>query len=203
MRYVLLTQILLVACVAFAGDKPASCELGNKSIVSRSSSGLAQVSNLGDIEITCRVPARTIPAEPDEILNGLRVAATVYEISPNGSRRLVPSEVHLVGGSRAPDQEDVEFYLRIPLDPASREAEARRYFASLQNSMPPEQLSEETRREAVERLQQFVYQHRVGRFRVECRVLDGKRVMGLGTVLLEVLFKGRFSDVGLPGAPPA
>jgi hypothetical protein len=27
-------------------------------------------------------------------------------------------------------------------------------------------------------------------------------VMGVGVVELEVLFKGRFSDVGLPGSPP-
>jgi hypothetical protein len=27
-------------------------------------------------------------------------------------------------------------------------------------------------------------------------------VMGVGIVELEVLFKGRFSDVGLPGSPP-
>ena len=51
--------------------------------------------------------------------------------------------------------------------------------------------------------QQLVYQHRVGRFRVECRVMDQKQVLGIGTVQLEVVFKGRFSDLGLPGVPPA
>jgi hypothetical protein len=33
--------------------------------------------------------------------------------------------------------------------------------------------------------------------------LDGDRVMGVGVVEFEVLFKGRFSEIGLPGAPPA
>ena len=34
---------------------------------------------------------------------------------------------------------------------------------------------------------------------MECHILDGDRVMGVGFVEVEVLFKGRFSDVGLPG----
>jgi len=37
--------------VAFGGENPATCELASKTIVSRSSSGLAQLSNLGDIQI--------------------------------------------------------------------------------------------------------------------------------------------------------
>ena len=41
-----------------------------------------------------------------------------------------------------------------------------------------------------------------GHFELDCRVLDGSRVMGADSVELEVLFKGRFSDVGLPGSPP-
>ena len=49
-----------------------------------------------------------------------------------------------------------------------------------------------------ETLAQIVNQHRVGRFQVECRVLDTGRVMGVGRVDLEVLFKGRFSDSVLP-----
>ena len=116
----------------------------------------------------------------------------------------MPSEVLLgVGGSWTPPQDYREFLLHLPLEPAAREAEARRYFAKILDSMPQEQPSDETRRRAIERLQEFVYQHRVGRFRVECHVLDGKRVIGTGTVQLEVLFKGRFSDVGLPAVPPA
>jgi hypothetical protein len=43
----------------------------------------------------------------------------------------------------------------------------------------------------------IVSQHRLGRFQVDCRVLDGDRVIGVGRVDLEVLFKGRFSDAAL------
>src|SRR5579863_2788941 len=58
LRYLLIAQLLIISSVAFAGDKAASCELKGKSVVSRSSSGLAQVSNLGDIQITCSAQAR-------------------------------------------------------------------------------------------------------------------------------------------------
>jgi hypothetical protein len=33
--------------------------------------------------------------------------------------------------------------------------------------------------------------------------MDGDRVMGVAVVELEILFKGRFSDSGLPGVSPA
>jgi hypothetical protein len=49
---------------------------------------------------------------------------------------------------------------------------------------------------------EFVYQQRAGHFRLCCHVLDGDRTIGVGVIEIEVLFKGRFSDVGLPGAPP-
>src|SRR5580704_17791047 len=114
---------LLLSSVAFGGDKPASCELARKSIVSRSSSGLAQVSNLGDIEITCRVPARPFPTKPGGSRNGLRVATTAYKIPPDGSKGLVPSEVHQSGGGGGgfgpnPEPEYVLFYVHIPLESA-------------------------------------------------------------------------------------
>lgn len=35
----------------------------------------------------------------------------------------------------------------------------------------------------------------------DCRVSDGSRVMGADVVALEVLFQGRFSDLGLPASP--
>jgi hypothetical protein len=47
-----------------------------------------------------------------------------------------------------------------------------------------------------------VYQQRAGHFRLCCHVLDGDRTIGVGVIEIEVLFKDRFSDVGLPGAPP-
>ena len=205
MRYILLAQLLFRSCLAFGGDKPATCELASKSIVSHSSSGLAQVSNLGDIQITCRVRSRQFPTKPGESRNGLRAATTAYKISPDGSRKLIPSEVHQIGGGfgPAPGPEWVDFYVHIPIEPAERDAEARQYLAKVEKSMAREQITEEVHQRNLERVRELVYQHRVGHFQVECRILDGDRVIGVSVVEFEVLFKGRFSDVGLPAAPPA
>jgi hypothetical protein len=89
----MLSPILLFASVAFA--LPA-CEIAKESIVSRSSLGLAQVSNLGGIRITCRVPARPFPTTPGEHRYGLKIATTAYEISADGRKKLVPSKVQIV-----------------------------------------------------------------------------------------------------------
>ena len=62
-----------------------------------------------------------------------------------------------------------------------------------------EHFTEDGKKKMLERLRPFVYQQRVGHFQVECRVLDGSRVMGADVVEIEVVFKGRFSDFGLPG----
>ena len=201
-RYMQLAQVLFLSCLSFGADKPASCALASKSIVSRSSSGLAQVSNVADIAITCSVPARSFPGKPGESRNGLRATITAYKISPDGSRSLVPSEVHPTGGGEGgpdPEMEWVKFYVHIPLEPAERDAEARRYLVKI---MAGEQSTAEVHRRALERLRGLVYQHRVGHFQLRCRILDGERLLGVGLVELEVLFKGRFSDIGLPAAPP-
>jgi hypothetical protein len=210
LRYIVLAQILLSASVTFASDIRPSCELAKESILSRTSSELAQVSNLGSIRITCHVPARPFPTKPGESRNGLRAETSAYELSANGSKKLIPSEVQVVGGGGGgfgpdPKPEWVDFYVHIPLDSAELDAEARRYLAKLEESMIPEQkrqLTEDARKKGLENLRQLVYQHRVGHFQVDCRVLDGSRVMGADVVELEVLFKGRFSDVGLPASPP-
>ena len=211
MRYIILAQILLSASVAFASDIRPSCELAKESILSRSSSRLAQVSNVGDIRIKCRVPARTFPTKPGETRNGLTAVTTTYEVAADGSKKLVPSEVHVFGGGgdgfgADPEPEYVDFYVHIPLDSEELDAEARRYLAKLEASMTPEQkaqFTEDARKKALENLRPLVYQHRVGHFQVDCRVLDGSRVMGSDIVEIEVVFKGRFSDIGLPAQPPA
>src|SRR6266478_9405978 len=92
-----LSPILLFASVAFATDTRPSCEMAKENIVSRSSSGLAQVSNLGGIRITCRVPARPFPTTPrGEPRYDVKVATTAYEISADGGKKLVPSKVQIV-----------------------------------------------------------------------------------------------------------
>jgi len=192
---------------AVAVLKPASCELARQSIVSRSSSGLAQVSNVGGIQITCRVPARPFPTKPGTSRSGLKAETTTYKVSPDGSKTLVLSEAHLSGGGGGgfgsnPEPEWVKFYIHIPLESAERDVEARRYLEKLEKSMQPKELTEQEHQRALDRTRDLVYQHRVGHFQVECHILDGDRVMGVGVVELEVLFTGRFSDLGLPASPP-
>ncbi len=94
----MLAPILLLTNIAFASDQPASCEIAKSSILGLSSTGLAQVSNLGFIDITCRVSARPFPDKPGEVRYGLRAATTAYQISADGIRKEVPSEVNLHGG---------------------------------------------------------------------------------------------------------
>ena len=197
-----MVEMLLLCSVAFGGDKPALCELAKASILSMSSTGIAQVSNLGNTQITCSVGARPFPSKPGESLNGLTVATDVYEISGDGGNKLVPSVVHLTGGGGnvlgpEPRSESVYFYVQIPLDPPELDAEASRY---LVNMFP--EIARKERQRALEWLRPLVYQDRVGHFQVHCRMMDGERVLGVGVVEFEVLFKGRFSDLGLPAAPP-
>ena len=211
MRFTLLTFTPLFTFVTFATGTRPSCELVKESIVSRSPSGLAQVSNLGGIRIKCYVPARPFPTKPGgEPRPGLKATTTAYEISADGSKKSVPSEVNVFAGGGDgfgpnPEPEWVEFDMLIPLDSRELDAEARRYLAKLQESMTPEQRAQFAaypQEKALENLRQFVAQNRVGHFQVECRVLDGSRAMGVDSIDLEVLFKGRFSDIGLSGSPP-
>jgi hypothetical protein len=212
LRFMTLSPILLFASVAFATDTRPSCEMAKESIVSRSSSGLAQVSNLGGVHITCHVPARPFPTTPGgEPRYMLKVATNAYEISADGTKKLVPSEVHVGGGGGGgfgpdPKPEWVDFDVLIPLDSTELDAEVHRYLAKLEESMTPEQkaqLAALPREKALENIRQFVYQNRLGHFQLDCRVLDGSSLMGTDNVEFEVLFKGRFSDVGLPGFSPA
>ena len=166
---------------------------------------------MGFIRITCRVPGRPFPTTPGrEARYGLKVATAAYEISADGSKKLVPSEVHIVGGGGGgfgpkPEPEWVDFDVLIPLDSNELDAEARRYLAKLEQSMTPDQKAQFTahpQEKVLENLRQLVYQNRLGHFQLACRVVDGSRVMGTDSVELEVLFKGRFSDVGLLASPP-
>ena len=171
-------------------------------MVSRSSSGVAQVSNLGDIQITCSVLGQ--PYSWGETRSPLKITTVAYQVLPDGSKKLVPSETNQSGGSYATKVESVYFHFHIPLEPAERDAEANRLLAKVEKSMPSEQVTEEAHQRYLERgIREFISQHRVGHFQVECRILNGDRVMGVAVVELEVLFKGRVSDLGLQVVPPA
>jgi hypothetical protein len=130
--------------------------------LSRSSSGLAQVSNLGTLH-AC-VSARPFPTKPGESRNGLRAATTAYKVSRDGNKELVPSEVKQSGLGCGPDPglKWVHFYVHVPLKDAERDAEARRYFAKLEKSLAPQQITEKVRQRALEKVREFVYQNRLG-----------------------------------------
>jgi hypothetical protein len=196
---------MLAASVAFAADKPALCEFAKPSIVSVSSSGLAQVSNLGNIEITCRVSGRPFPTRPGENRRALKIVTTAFELLPDGSKKAVPSEAHETGGGSdyVMEVDWVTFYVEIPLESAERDEEARRLFDKMEE-VRPLQLSDEARQQALKKIAELmIAQHRVGHFQLECRVMDGERVAGFGNVEMEVLFKGRISDVAFAESPTA
>ena len=136
LRYLLLASTLLLTNAAFASDQPASCEIAKSSILGLSSAGLPQVSNLGMIEVTCRVAARPSPDKPGEVRYGLRAATTAYQIYADGTRNEVPSEVNLYGGGEDREREWISFYFDLPLEPAERDLEARRYLDRLQKKAP-------------------------------------------------------------------
>jgi hypothetical protein len=95
--------------------------------------------------------------------------------------------------------------VHVPLDRAEADAEVGRYFAKLEASMTPEQkaqVTKDAKTRVLENLRPLVYQHRVGHFQLDCQALDGSRIMGSDMVEIEVVFKGRFSDIGLPAQPP-
>jgi hypothetical protein len=203
LRYLLITQILLLSSLAFAADKPASCELAGKSVVSHSPSRLAQVSNVGLIEITCVVHVQHVPAGTAGSRSLLRVATVAYQVLPDGSKKPVPSETNQTGGGSDTETQLVYFTFHIPLEPAEREAEANRIAAWVEKSMAPQQITEETHQRTLERIRTIIGQHRVGHFQVECHMLDGDHLVGVAVIELEVLFKGRLSDLSLRGFSPA
>jgi hypothetical protein len=112
----------------------------------------------------------------------------------------VPSKANPSGGGEDLKQqrEWVNFFVYLPLDPSEREIEARRSVANLKklaepshSDFPWQQLESP---QALVSLSDMVSQHRVGHFQIECRVLDGARVIGVNVIEFEVLFEGRFSD---------
>jgi len=127
---------------------------------------------------------------------------TVYQISPSGVRSIVPSRLNCCGGGGGGDSESeyVGFVVDIPVDPSERDAAIRKYLSDLASSAassPNEKEREQGRllqKMGPSALAPIFRQLRVGRFQVDCRVLDEGRVIGMGRAQLDVLFKGRFFD---------
>jgi len=188
--------ILLASIHALASDGAASCEIKEKSIVNRSSSGVAQVSNLGLIEMECRFPARPFP------IPGLpEVETSVHEIHADGTENLVASKVNEVGGSYNIGSEGIDFDLSIPLSPTELDVEAQDILAALVRNAKDENEKQALReafrrrmREDPQTMAEFITEHRAGHFEVKCRIMDETRLLGVGRVGLDVLFDGRFSD---------
>ena len=90
MRYTILALTLLLTSFAFAGDPRANCSLTKASILSVTSSGVAQVSNVGLIDLTRSFPGRPFPTQPGTSKSLPKVVSTAYEIKSNGDKEQVP-----------------------------------------------------------------------------------------------------------------
>ena len=194
---------ILVALQAPASDS-ARCEVQRSSILNRTASGLPQVSNLALIDIEARVPRRPVMHNPDY---GVSVEVTVYEVNPGGTRTVVRSTVQDHGGGGDPRTEWASFYIGIPLDDSERDIAIRDFLQDFSRVVAASPSA--TERAAGQRLLPLAQanpevlagmfrQHRVGRFQLECRVLDQGRLLGVARTDLEVIFKGRFFEQMLP-----
>ena len=135
--------LLALLCHAFLFTLPSpathtlpSCELDEKSVISRTPTGIAQVSNLGGVEIECRIPARPFPNKPGRVASAFEPKQTPTK-SWRAVRRLVPSEVKVSGGGSAAGAEWVGFVFLIPLDAAEQEIEAQRIYCQNTRSAVP------------------------------------------------------------------
>ena len=206
MRYLLAAFFLapvLTPRNALAAADGVACLLDASSVVSRSAAGLDQVSNVGDIRVHCSVPAKPVTLKPGESLWAVTTkAARAFLLLPTGAVQEVPVEVIGVGsGNNNQTQAWTNFYLHLPLDPLQRDAEARRGLARLEaeiakdKSNPHESETEEQAQRKGAAVAELVFQHRAGRFRVECQMTQGDQGLGTGQLAFEVLDKGRFSDL--------
>jgi hypothetical protein len=200
---------------AIAAVPPSKCQVLDRSILSRTPSGMPVVSNVMPIEMACTAPARPLPASPGDSRNGLRAATTAIEVASDGSKKPVPTQTEGQGGGRGEmygataSEEFVTFYIFIPLETTERDAEISRYLDRFEAaSKDGVRLSEAERQQLHERVAYLkshpqdlpggLNQNRLGHFEVECRVRDGDRVAAVGSVELEVVFKGRVSDAFPP-----
>jgi hypothetical protein len=188
----------LVFLQAAKGGQTASCDVDPSSVISRSPSNLAQVSNLALLHARAVVSSRR-PMPSSGVLGGQRVEATVYQ-EAGGVRTIVPSAVNLSGGGGDAQSEYVAFTLDIPIESQERDAAIRDYLTAVARAAASSTNEREraiaatVQSTAASALAPMFRQHRVGRFHVECRVLDDGRQVAVGSGDFEILFKGRFFD---------
>ena len=205
LRYLLAALLLaplLVPLNALAAADGTVCLLEPSSIVSRSPAGIAQVSNVGDIRVRCSVPSRPVTLKPGEGLMAFGAkTAEAFLLLPNGRTHEVAAEIKGSGGGNDQTRAWADFYLHLPLEPAQRDAEARRALARLESEIAKDKshsqkkLTDEEMQRGVTGMAELVFQHRVGHFRVVCNLAQGDRSLGTGELEFEVLDKGRFSDM--------
>ena len=195
---------IVVAFVLFLpagsfGNEPASCGVQPRSITGRSASGVPQVSNLALIGLDARVPRRSPPTSG--VQHGLKVQAATYSIASDGRRVVVPSSVQGSGGGGDAKSERATFYIDIPIDPSERDAVIRRYVADVAQmaaSSPKDRdrdLAPMLQSSlAVDSMRALFRQHRVGRYTVLCRIMDGSDLVAEASADLEVVFKGNFFE---------
>jgi len=133
-------------------------------------------------------------------MQGLRVDTKVYQFSMNGAKQPVPFIFNLSGGGGNANFERVNFDLEVPIDARERDAAIRAYWAEVARSAVSS--TDQREREKAQLVQKimpqafvpYFRQHRLGRFQVDCRVLDEGKVIAAGRADLEVVFKGNFFD---------
>ena len=199
--------LLLLAFSAGLAQVPAgpaaaaTCEVGPGGVVSRSGSGVAQVSNLALIDMRASVSRR--PNPDSGVRHGLSAEVTVETLSGGAVPAEVPSSIVESGGGADTRSEWVSFTLEIPIDPAERDAAIRDYMdeviAEAAASADPDAQAlssalQDGRTNASRALAQGFLQHRVGSFRVQCRVLDEGEVIGTSSIDLDVVFRGGFFE---------
>ena len=141
---------------------------------------------------------------PDSgVRHGLSAEVTVETLSGGAVPAEVPSSIVESGGGADTRSEWVSFTLEIPIDPAERDAAIRDYMdeviAEAAASADPDAQAlssalQDGRTNASRALAQGFLQHRVGSFRVQCRVLDEGEVIGTSSIDLDVVFRGGFFE---------
>jgi hypothetical protein len=112
----------------------------------------------------------------------------------------VPSTLNLSGNGGDSKSEHVNFYVEIPIDASEKDAEIREWMSDVARSAASS--TDEKERDRAPLFQKLspqvfasvIRQHRVGRFQVDCSVLDEGKVIAVGHADLEVVFRGRAVD---------